>query len=110
MRFYADLSQYLLTASMLVPHVAVGYGLSVLLAKLVARIGGDRFEMRGWAHLAVLVVASAAAPLVALFVIQKPIDLIEKPWTAFGIGGLTAFSIVVALEPEIRRRRDKPKR
>jgi hypothetical protein len=107
MKMYADLDQYLLTASFLAPSVIISYFVFCCLAKLLARVTGSTFKLPLLGHVACIVVACAAAPIVALWFIDRPADLMGGSGKALFVGAIAAFAVVAMVEETGRQRKGK---
>jgi hypothetical protein len=93
MKMYADLDQYLLTASFLAPSVIISYFVFCCLAKFLARVTGSTFKLPLLGHVACIVVACAVAPIVALWFIDRPADLMGGSGKALLAGAIAAFAV-----------------
>lgn len=104
---YVDLDQYLLTASFLVPSVVVSYFVFCGFAKLLAKLTGHAFKLPLLGHVACIIVACAAAPIVALWFIDRPADLMGGSGKALLVGAIAAFAVVAMAEETGRHRKGK---
>lgn len=105
MKMYADLDQYLLTASFLAPSVIISYFVFCWLAKLLAKVTGNTFKLPLLGHVACIVGACAAAPMVALWFIDRPADLMGGSGKALLVGAIAAFAVVALVEEAGRQRK-----
>jgi hypothetical protein len=107
MKMYVDMEQYLLTASFLAPSVLVSYLIFFWLAKLLAKLTGHVFGLPLLGHVACIVVACAAAPIVARWFTDRPADLMGSSGKALLIGAIAAFFVVAMVEETGRHRKGK---
>lgn len=103
MKMYVDLDQYLLTLSYLAPSVIVCYVVFCGLAKLLAKLTRDAFRLPFFGHVGCLILACAGAPIVALWFVDRPIDLMGGAGKSLLIGAITAFLVVAMVENAGRR-------
>jgi hypothetical protein len=104
---FVDLDQYLLTAAFLAPSVLVSYVVFCWLAKLLARLHGDTFKLPLLGHIACILVACAAAPIIALWYSDSPADLMDGSGKALLAGAIAAFGVVAMVEDTGRQRKGK---
>lgn len=94
MKMYVDLDQYLLTAAGLVPSTVVSYVVFYWLAKVLAKIAHSTFRLAPLGHVACIVFACAAAPIVALWFIDRPLELMDGSGKSLLVGAIAAFAVI----------------
>jgi hypothetical protein len=105
---FADIHQYLLTASLLVAPVVASYAIFSFTAKLLAKLTGSSYRLSWLAHLGSIIAACALAPFIALFTVARPADLMASGGKFLLTGAIASF-IVVAFVEEFARSRRKSK-
>lgn len=109
MKMYVDFEQYLLTASFLAPSVIVSYFVFYGLAKLLARFTRTTFKLSVLAHVGCIVVACATAPMIAVWIVDRPIDLMNGSGKSLLVGAIAAFAVVAMVEEIGRQRKESAK-
>lgn len=104
MKMYVDLDQYLLTASFLTPSVVVSYAVLWWLAKLLAKLSKDALRLPVLWHVACIVLACAAAPIVALWFTKRPADLMDGSGKSLLVGAIAALGVIAVAEETARRK------
>lgn len=104
MKMYVDLEQYLLAASFLAPSVLVSYAVLCWLAKLLARLTRSTFRLPFLGHIGCIIAACAVAPVVALWVIDRPLQFMDGSGKSLLIGAISAFAVVAMVEECGRQR------
>jgi hypothetical protein len=90
---YSDFQQYMLTAAYMAPSALVSYVPLCWIAKLMMR----RFRVPFMAHLLLIALACIFSPLLAVWFIERPIELMETPAKSFLIAaGCTLVVIGIA--------------
>jgi fucose 4-O-acetylase-like acetyltransferase len=105
MKMYSDVQQYFLTASFLTAGVVVGYVVLFWIAKGLARLTSYTFRLPWFAHAACLLCAWLVAPMVALFFVDRPSDLMGNG-KALLVGALAALIVIGAAEEFARKPRE----
>jgi hypothetical protein len=98
MQIFVDVQQYLLSAAALAPSTLLSYLVFYWLAKLATKALGGYFGLSFLGHAVFILVACALAPIVAIWFVARPADLLDGSGKALWAGAISALLAVAAAQ------------